>query len=437
MNPIPSFATSRRFAPLFGTQFLGAFNDNLFKTALFVLINFYGLGQNDYLPASQMLNIGALLFVLPYFLFSALSGQLATKFNKAQLARLTKMMEVGIMLLAVVGFYFNSLILLLFCLFMMGLQSTLFGPVKYAILPEYLHEKELLMGNGLVESATFLAILLGQMLGTVIAGAHIGVLVASVLAVALLGWGCSTQMPNVPAKNPDLHIELNFPKSTKQLCKDVFAQRELFIAIIGISWFWFVGAVYTTQLSTFTKIHLGGNENVFNLMLTLFSIGIAVGSVLCARLSKGELRLGLVALGNVGLTLSGCLLVWFSHKQHFDESQLQGVWSFLGNGFAYPIIMSMIVIGFFGGFFSVPLYTWLQTASSDAFRANAIAANNIVNAIFMVSAAIISMILLLLFNSITLLFLLVALGNLVILWYLMTRSHQMWADVKRWLSKKQ
>lgn len=435
MNPLPEFAKTRRFAPLFCTQFLGAFNDNLFKTTLFVLISFYGLGKNDWLPAAQLLNLGALLFILPYFLFSALAGQLASRYNKAKIAQATKIMEIMIMALAGVGFYIQSAPLLLFCLFMMGTQSTLFGPVKYAILPEYLREKELLMGNGLIESGTFIAILLGQMIGTAIAGYSVWLLIGAVLLVAVLGFATSVPMPDVSAKEPETKIEANFLISTKQLCQNIFSRPDLFTAIIGISWFWFVGAVYTTQLPTFVQIHLGGNENVFNLMLALFSIGIALGSVLCARLSKGDLRLGLVAMGAVGLTLSGSLLVWLTHGRVFHNVELQGFFQFLGQSYAYPVIITMLLIGFFGGFFSVPLYTWLQTSSNDEFRAHAIAANNIVNAIFMVASAIISMILLMIFNSIGLLYLLVALGNVPILIYLWKRSVLFHIDIRKWLGK--
>ena len=275
-----AFAKTRRFAPLFATQFLGAFNDNLFKTALFVLISFHGLGQNDWLPASQMLNIGAMLFILPYFLFSALSGQLSTKYDKAKLARIVKALEIGIMALAALGFWWQSTPLLMLCLFMMGAQSTLFGPLKYAILPDYLQPKDLLSGNSLVEGATFLAILFGQILGTIIAGWHVGVVISLILLAAVFGQISSLHMPSVPAKNPAERIEWNIGKGTRALLKETYAQQELWVAIIGISWFWFIGAVYTTQLSTFTRLHLGGNEDVFNLMLALFSIGIGAGSVL-------------------------------------------------------------------------------------------------------------------------------------------------------------
>ena len=259
-----NFHTTRRFAPLFGTQFLGAFNDNVFKTALFVMISFYGLGKNDFLPSSQMLNLGAMLFILPYFLFSALSGQLSNKFDKAVLARWIKLLEIIIMAVAAYGFCIQSAPLLLICLFCMGTQSTLFGPLKYAILPDYLNDKELIMGNSLIESGTFIAILLGQILGTAVAGVPPYIVGGLVLLVAIGGTMTSLFMPSVAAKMPDTKIEWNIIKGTNLLIREAAADRPVFTSIIGISWFWFVGSVYTTQLPTFTQIHLGGNDNVFN-----------------------------------------------------------------------------------------------------------------------------------------------------------------------------
>ncbi|ASK27843.1 MFS transporter [Neisseria chenwenguii] len=417
-----NFATSRRFAPLFGTQFFGAFNDNVFKTALFVMISFYGLGQNTVLPASQMLNLGALLFILPYFLFSALSGQLSNKFDKAKLARAVKILEIAVMSLAAFGFYIQSAPLLLFCLFCMGAQSTLFGPLKYAVLPDYLNDKELIMGNSLIESGTFLAILFGQILGTAVAGTPPHIIGMLVVSVAVLGTATSFFMPSVPAKAAYTEIEYNIAKGTSALLRETAADKPVFTAIIGISWFWFISSVYTTQLPTFTQIHLGGNDAVFNLMLALFSIGIAAGSVLCAKLSHERLVLSLVTVGTAGLTACGLALVWLTHGQRFAE--LNGVLWFLAQANAYPVMLVMVLIGFFGGFFSVPLYTWLQTASSETFRAHAVAANNIVNGVFMVSAAILSALLLMLFDSITLLYLIVALGNLPLMWYLVKREPQ-------------
>lgn len=429
MSSFFSFATTRRFAPLFGTQFLGAFNDNLFKTAFFVLISYYGLGQNTILPASQMLNLGALLFVLPYFLFSALAGQLATRFNKARLAQGVKILEVCIMLLAMYGFCTHTSWILFLSIFMMGLHSTLFGPIKYAILPEYLSQEELLMGNGLVESGTFLAILLGQILGTIMAGTPMFMLGLAVLLVAIMGLGFSLWMPSVPPQKMDTKVDWHFARSTYLLMRQTWAQKNLTTAIIGISWFWFIGSVYTTQLPTFVQKHLGGNDNVFNLMLTLFSIGIATGSVFCARISKGRLHLGWVLIGSLGLSICGSLLVLFAHQLPMTQEQ-QGILAFLNLDGAYSIIVLMIAIGFFGGFFSVPLYTWLQTESDDSFRAQAVAANNIVNAIFMLVAALLSALLLSVFDSILLLYFLVALGNIPLIIYLIHREKSMLDDIK-------
>ena len=418
-----SFAWTRRFAPLFGTQFLGAFNDNVFKNSLFVLISFHGLGQNAYLPAGQILNLAALLFVLPYFLFSALSGQLATRMDKAYLAKITKILEVIIMALAGIGFFYASAPLLLLCLFLMGTQSTLFGPVKYAVLPEYLREWELLAGNGLIESGTFLAILFGQMMGTALAGEGAWVLTVVVCMIALLGLLSSMFMPSASSFTPNAMIDWHILRGTKDLLRQTLQQRQLFTAMIGISWFWFVGSVYTTQLPTFVQTHLHGNANVFNLMLALFSIGIAMGSVLCAKLSHGYLRLKLVVFGTIGLAVFGGILVWLARGFTFDaQTSLDGLLSFLAHAQAYPMMLVMLGIGFCGGFFSVPLYTWLQLVASDEFRAQAIAANNIINAIFMVAAAILSAILLMLFDSIVLLYAVVAVGNLVLLVYLYWRG---------------
>ena len=380
-----------------------------------------------------MLNLGALLFVLPYFLFSALAGQLATRYNKARLAQATKVLEVAVMALAGWGFYIQSATLLLFCLFVLGTQSALFGPVKYAILPEYLGEQELIMGNGLIESGTFIAILLGQIVGTSVAGQSPAALAGLAVLVAVLGLAASAWMPSVAAKEADAKIDWNIWRGTKTLWNETRAHSELFTALMGISWFWFVGAVYTTQLPNFVKTSLHGSTGVFNLMLTLFSVGIAAGSVLCARLSRGQLRLGLVSLGAAGLAVFGSLLAYVVRGAAFAGSaeNLQGAASFLAQGAAYPVIGAMLAIGFFGGFFSVPLYTWLQTASSDEFRAKAIAANNIANALFMVAAALISALLLWAFDSILLLYLLVAAGNIVFLAYLGWRAPQVFGLKKK------
>jgi MFS family permease len=428
-----AFARTRRFLPLFGTQFFGAFNDNLFKTALFVLISFYGLGANSWLPASQMLNAGALLYILPYFLFSALSGELSNKLDKAILARWIKTAEICIMLVAGFGFWLHSVTILMLCLFLMGTHSTLFGPLKYAILPEYLPQYELLNGNSLIESGTFLSILLGQIFGTILAGTDTIWLFGILLLVSILGQLISMFMPRVPAQIPQQYVDANILRSTRQLLKQTYQQKNIWLAIVGISWFWLIGSVYITQLPTFTRLNLGGNDAVFNLMLTLFSLGIGSGSIVCARLSRHQLHLGLVIFGTLGMSIFGLLLVWFTQSLH--NLPIEGIGTFLNRPYSLVIMLCIIGIGFCGGFFSLPLYTWLQTTSSDEFRAHAIAANNIINGLFMVCAAILSAVLIWMFNSINVLYLIVALGNIPILFYLW-RSQELRIDFKRFILRK-
>lgn len=423
-----AFGTSRRFIPLFFTQFAGAFNDNLFKTAVFVLITFHGLGNNENFPAAQLLNIGMMLFILPYFLFSSLSGEISTRFNKARVARWVKVAEIVIMALAVYGFFQQSVSILLACLFMMGTQSTLFGPLKYAILPDYLHENELILGNGLIESGTFLAILLGQILATATAGNATIVIYIVLIFLAISGTISAFYMPDVPAKNPHTPIHFNIASSSKNLLRQTFRQPQLRTAIIGISWFWFIGSVYTTQLPTFTELHLGGNQNVFNLLLTLFSIGIGTGSVVCAKICHGRLNLRWVIYGAIGMAIFGIVLAWLT--RHHYQGEIQTFRQFIAQSRHYPILLCIIALGFFGGFFSVPLYTWLQKSSSDTFRAQAVAANNIVNGLFMVCAAIASSILLLLVNNISLLYLLTALGNPLIIYILLKLSPEIWHNTQ-------
>lgn len=422
-----SFARTRRFAPLFGTQFLGAFNDNFFKTATFVLITYHGLSGDSGIPPAQWLNLGMMLFILPFFLFSAISGDISTRFDKAQIARVVKIAEVAIMLLALVGLVRNSLGILMLCLFLMGTQSTLFGPLKYSVLPDYLSRQELMTGNALIESGTFIAILFGQFIGSAIAGIQPWFNGGALVLIALLGVVTAFYMPRVAAKNPQQKIHWNIVAGSKNLLREAFRQREIATAIIGISWFWLLGAVYTTQLPTFTEIHLGGNQHVFNLMLTLFSVGVGVGSIWCAKLCHGSLRLRLVLFGAAGMAVFGTVLALTTFGRH--QGDLIGLGAFLRQSSAYAVMLCIAALGFCGGFFSVPLYTWLQTASSEAFRARAIAANNIVNGVFMVAAALFSAVLMWLVHNVSLLYLLTAWGNLVAIYVLVKLSPKMWREI--------
>ena len=426
-----AFFPSRRFLPLFCTQFLGALNDNLLKTAFLVLVSYAGLSFAG-LPPEQIVNLAAAVFILPFFLFSATAGRVAEKLDKARVARAVKLAEVAIMVLAAWGFYTQHVSALLLALFLMGTHSTFFGPVKYAVLPQYLKGGELIGGNGLIEMGTFVAILVGQIGGALLVeGGHhatVGVLVA----VALLGWLASAFMPVAPATAPQLQLSANVWRDTWQLMRSVRRYPEVGAAIMGISWFWLLGAVYTTQLPTFTRLHLGGNAEVYSVILALFSIGIAVGSVLCAKLSRGRLELGLVLLGGAGMTVFGIDLYLAAHEPWTGELLLLS--QVLHSPRHWRPMADLFLLGLAGGFFTVPLYTWLQTAAPEEFRAHAIAANNIVNGLYMVAAAAASALILALTDSLALLFLLTALANVPALGRLCWRAPQVWQARWSWLA---
>ncbi|HJV06044.1 MAG TPA: MFS transporter [Chromobacteriaceae bacterium] len=424
------FFATRRFLPLFATQFLGAFNDNLLKTAIVVLISYHGLTLAG-MPPEQLVNMAAGVFILPFFLFSATAGKLAERFDKAAMARWIKLVEIGIMLLAGTGFVLHAAGLLLAALFLMGAHSAFFGPLKYAVLPEYLDEHELVGGNGLIEMGTFLAILLGQIAGSQLTQGGPVMILAMLLATAITGYACSRRMPAVTARAPHLRLSANFIKDSVRLVRDAWRLHDVRSAILGISWFWLMGATYTTQLPTFTRLHLGGNADVYTLLLALFSIGVGLGSVRCAKLSQGTLQLGLVLVGSVGMTLFGGDLALSGLQPH--HSTLATLAEFLHQPHNWRSLLDVALLGFFGGFFTVPLYTWLQTASPDNFRAQAIAANNIINGFYMVAAAVGGALALKLYNNIAVFLLAAAIANLLATLHLVRYAPRIWQQRWQWL----
>ena len=425
-----SFFATRRFFPLFGTQFLGAFNDNLLKTAIVVLISFHGLSLAG-LPPEQLVNLAAGVFILPFFLFSATAGKLSERYDKAVIARWIKLAEIAIMLLAGAGFFLHSAGLLLSALFLMGAHSAFFGPLKYSVLPQYLKEHELVGGNGLIEMGTFLAILVGQIGGSMLTTGGPLLITATLLATALFGYGASRAMPPARPGAPELKLSFNFLKDSVVLMRDAWRIRDVRCAILGISWFWLMGAVYTTQLPTFTRLHLGGDAGVYTLLLALFSIGIGLGSVVCAKLSQGKLQLGMVLVGSIGMTLFGGDLA-LSALPHY-RGELIGLADFLARAGSWRNMVDVALLGFFGGFFTVPLYTWLQTASPDDFRSQAVAANNIANGFYMVAAAIGSALALKFYDSIAILLLATAALNILATLHLLSAAPVIWRQRLDWL----
>ncbi len=379
---------ARRFGPLFLTQFLGAFNDNLYKNALLILLAFQASSWTTLAP-EVLANLAAGIFILPFFVFSATAGQLADKFDKAFLARLSKVLEIVIMGVAMAGFFIHSLVVLLAALFLLGLQSTLFGSVKYAILPQHLHADELVGGNALVESGTFVAILLGTIVGGLLAGLgkHPGWIALGGFVVALAGYVASLGIPVAPPPQPGLRINPNPLTETWRNIGYACQHRTVFLSMLGISWFWLYGALLLTQIPVFGKSILGGSEATVTLLLAVFTVGIGLGSVLCDRISGKHLEIGLIPLGAIGLSVFGLDLslaspVALPASAPLSVPELLQVFS------TWRVLFDLLAIGLFGGFYIVPLYVLVQMRSDLAHRARIIAANNIINALFMVVGAL-------------------------------------------------
>ena len=382
-----SLLKTRRFAPFFVTQFLGAFNDNLFKNALVVLLTFQAASWTTLAP-ELLANLAAGIFILPFFLFSATAGQLADKYDKSTLAKLVKVLEMAIMGIAALGFYLHSLAVLLGALFLLGLHSTLFGPVKYAILPQHLREDELVGGNALIESGTFVAILLGTLAGGLLAGAggHPAWMALAGLVVAAGGFLASLGVPKAPPPAPGLKVNLNPFSETWRNIGLARRERSVFLSILGISWFWLYGAMFLAQFPVYAKNVLGGGESAVTLLLAVFTVGIGLGSMLCERLSGGHIELGLVPFGSIGLTLFGFDLLFASPTLPPAGAPL-GALALLAEPGMARVLFDLLGLGVFGGFFIVPLYVLIQVRGAAEQRARIIAANNILNALFMVIGA--------------------------------------------------
>ena len=377
---------ARRFAPLFVTQFLGALNDNVLKNAMVVLLTFQAASWTTIKP-ELLANLAAGIFILPFFLFSATAGQLADKYDKAALARWSKLLEIVIVLVAGAGFAVHSLEILFASLFLMGLQSTLFGPVKYAILPQHLASEELVGGNALIEAGTFVAILVGTLLGGLLAGSASGMALITVtgLAIALAGYLSSRAIPVAVPPAPTLVIGRNPLTETWRNINFARENRTVFLSTLGISWFWLFGALFLAQFPAYTKDVLGGNETAVTMLLATFTFGIGVGSLLCERLSAGRVELGLVPLGSIGMTVFALDLAFASPAM--QAAQQFGAMDLLNFASTWRVLIDLALLGAFGGLFIVPLYALVQQRSNPEHRARIIAANNILNALFMVLGA--------------------------------------------------
>jgi len=383
--------SERRFWPLFWTQFLGAFNDNLFKNALVILIAYRSMSLLG-MSSQNIVVACAGIFILPFFLFSATAGQLCDRFAKWRLIRLVKIWEIGVMGLAGVGFAIGNLPLLLTVLFLMGMQSTFFGPAKYSILPELLGERDLVGGNALVAMGTFLAILVGTIIGgLVIAGGDVWVsrLGLMVVVVAAIGYLTSRFVQKTPPANPELEVKLNPVTPTIDILRVTRSVKTVFLSVLAISWFWFLGASFLSLLPNFSKDVMFGSETVVTLYLSVFFVGIGVGSMLCERFSRRRLELGLVPLGSIGMSLFAIDLAIAGGRFLGPlDGHLMGIGEYLRQPGAIRVLVDLFMIAVSAGFYTVPLMSFIQLRTSAGQRSRVIAGNNIINSALMVLSSV-------------------------------------------------
>ena len=406
---------SRRFTPMFFTQFLGAFNDNFFKQALLLLLT-YSAAAKLGSSVSLLNNLAAMLFILPFFLFSALAGQLADKYEKSKLTVYIKVLEIVIMVLAAFGLIFEIYWLLFIALFLLGAQSTFFGPIKYAYLPQAMHKDELVGANALFQTGTSLSILLGMIVAGVFTQLdnHLYWVSAMALLIAGLGLLSSKFVPHTPAVEPDMKINWNIFSTSMDTIKYLYSLPLLFFIILGNSWFWFYGATFLTQTPEFSKVILNGNESVVIFLLTLFSVGVSAGSLICKTLTKNQVSFKLLPFGIAGLSIFAIDLYFSLSALNINSSALLGISELSQISGSWRVFADLFFLGFSGGLYIVPLYAAMQAYSPISHRARVIGANNIFNAIFMVTSAIFAIVILnLLKLSLPQLFLVTGVLNIV------------------------
>lgn len=415
-----SLLNKRRFLPYFLTQALGAFNDNLYKNALLLLIAFGGISaQSD---SALLTNLAAGLFILPFFLFSPIAGQIADKLEKSKLIRWVKGLEVIIMVLAATAIIMGNVAMMMLLLFLMGLQSAIFGPVKFALLPQQLKDEELVGGNALVEMGTFIAILAGTITAGLFFDLEQGLywIAAAVVSFALLGFASSQFIPGAAANDPNLKINWNPFTEIVNTIKQARENRSVYLSIMAISWFWFIGASYLTQFPNFARDYLGGSTQVVTLLLTLFSLGVAIGSLLCEKLSGHKIELGIVPIGSIGMSVFG-IDIYFavSGIQVVDDMSAM---AFILQAENWRLMFDILMVSAFGGLYVVPLQALIQHRSEEKNRAQIIAANNVLNAIFMVASAAIGILALVAMElSIPEYFFVLAIMNIVVAAYVYSR----------------
>ena len=419
---------SKRFFPYFCTQFLGAFNDNIYRNAFAILITYFLAKENQ----AIIVNIALIAFILPFFLFGAIAGQLADKYEKAWLIRRIKIAEIVIMVLGSLALYFQSVPAMLFILFALGSQSAFFGPIKYSILPQHVHPDEILDANAYVEAGTFIAILLGTILGGTLASdlSYQYALMASIVGFAALGWLTARKIPNAPAALPSLNVSLNIWKASLEIIRMTRRNKPVFLSILANSWFWFVGSLILTQFPEYAKEVLAGDPRVATLLLASFSIGIGLGSFACSLLSGGKVEMGLVPFGAIGISFFTWQLGSITIVPADDLRTLTEVITMPGGGW---VIFNLTMIAFSAGLYIVPLYAFMQTRSDEQQRSRTIAVNNIINSIFMVVAGALGAVLFALEFTIPEIFKIVAVLNLIVTFVIVSQVPEYFLRLISWI----
>lgn len=389
MSSSTGILTTRRFFPLFVTQFMGAFNDNAFKNALLVMLTYGSLSQQGG-GSNLLVVVAAGVFILPFFLFSATAGQLADKYDKSLIIRWVKGAECVLMLSAAYGFYVENVTILMTVLFLMGVHSAFFGPVKYSIVPQHVKPDEIVSANGLLEAGTFLAILLGTITGGMLVMLESGSLAISLLTLfaALIGIISGWAVPSAPAGEPGLRISYNIARTTWHVLREIGVNRDVFLSILGISWFWLVGFVFLAQFPEFARSTLGGDQGAVTLLLVVFSVGTGMGSVLCSKLLKGEVSGQYVPLAAFVMTAAILILYMSAVAMPAVGSELLDINALLALPAMWGVLGGLFLLAGAGGMYVVPLYSIMQVRCVAAHRARTIAANNIINSLFMVLASI-------------------------------------------------
>ena len=408
---------TRRFLPLLVTVLLGAANDNVFKNALLILILF-SVGREAPMEETVLVTVASAIFILPFFIFSATAGQLADKYEKSGMIRWIKFAEVLIMGAGVAALQFGDVYWLLGVLFLMGVQSAFFGPLKYSILPTLLRKDELIGGNAFVEAGTFLAILVGTIVGGLMAGWEYGVngVAAIVFGLAVIGWICSYGIPQAPAPQPSLKVNYNIATQTFRIVDRIRKDRTVFRSILGISWFWLVGIMLLTQVPNLAKSNFNADHEVITFLMVVATVGIAIGSMLCNSLLKGEITAKYVPVAAFGMSVF-LADIWFSSPDGLSSTAVT-FGMFLETSANWRVIADLLGVCICGGIFAVPLYAMMQTLSDEQERSQIVAGNNILNAVFMVAGSLLAGIILDAGYTVPDLFLTVAAANLLVVFYM-------------------